>query len=71
MPAPVSRPSTLAQGSRVNAPKFRVRLEKPVLRHQEQTLGRPLADLGDDVGTNLLVWLLDAYDDALNGDDGV
>ena len=30
----------------------------------------PVGDLGDDVGTNLLAWLLDAYDDALAGDGG-
>ncbi|MHC2106436.1 hypothetical protein [Methylobacterium sp. CM6246] len=37
--------------------------------HSQKPLGRPIGDLGDDVGTNLLAWLLDAYDDAL-GEDG-
>lgn len=34
----------------------------------QKPLGRPIGDLGDDVGTNLLAWLLDAYDDALAED---
>ncbi|MCJ2054972.1 hypothetical protein MKL09_00145 [Methylobacterium sp. J-048] len=40
-------------------------------QYPEMPLGRPMFDLGDDVGTNLLAWLLDAYDDALaeDGDD--
>ena len=39
-------------------------------QHPQKPLGRPISDLGDDVGTNLLAWLLDAYDDALGEDDG-
>jgi hypothetical protein len=31
---------------------------------------KPIGDLDDDVGTNLLTWLLDAYDDALAEDSG-
>ena len=34
-------------------------------QYPQKPFGRPVGDLGDDVGTNLLVWLLDAYDDAL------
>lgn len=39
-------------------------------QHPQKPLGRPLCALGDDVGTDLLAWLLDAYDDALTEDDG-
>lgn len=31
---------------------------------------RPMGSLDDDVGTNLLAWLLDAYDDAFAEDSG-
>ena len=34
-------------------------------QHPQKPLGKPIVDLGDDVGTNLLAWLLDIYDDAL------
>ncbi|MCJ2092085.1 MULTISPECIES: hypothetical protein [unclassified Methylobacterium] len=37
----------------------------------QKLLSGPIGDLGDDVGTNLLAWLLDAYDDALADDSGV
>lgn len=40
-------------------------------QYPQKPLGRPLGDLGDDVGTNLLVWLLAVYDDALAEDGGV
>ena len=36
----------------------------------QKLLDRPIGDLDDDVGTNLLTWLLDAYDDALAEDSG-
>jgi hypothetical protein len=39
-------------------------------QHPQKPLGRPIGDLGDDVGTNLLTWLLDAYDEALTEDSG-
>lgn len=42
-----------------------VRLQGP-----QKPLGTAPGTLGDDVGTNLLAWLFDAYDDALPGDDG-
>ncbi len=35
--------------------------------YPRKPLGRPI-DAADDVGTNLLAWLLDAYDDALADD---
>lgn len=38
-------------------------------QHPQKPLGRPIGDLGCDGGTNLLAWLLDAYDNAL-ADDG-
>lgn len=38
------------------------------VQHPQKPLDRLIGDLGDDVGTNLLAWLLDAYDDALGGD---
>jgi hypothetical protein len=39
------------------------------VQHPRKPLGRPIGDLGDDVGANLLAWLLDTYDDALADDD--
>ena len=38
-------------------------------QNPQKPLGRPIGDLGDDVGTNLLAWLLDAYNDALADDE--
>lgn len=35
----------------------------------QNLLNRPLVHWGDNVGTNLLAWLLDTYDDALIEDD--
>ena len=37
-------------------------------QHPQKPLDRLIGDLGDDVGANLLAWLLDAYDDALAHD---
>ena len=39
-------------------------------QHPQKPLGRSIGDRGDDIGTNLLAWLLDAYDDALAEDNG-
>jgi hypothetical protein len=39
-------------------------------QYPQKPLGRPIGELGDDVGTNLLAWLFDAYDDALADDGG-
>ena len=39
-------------------------------QYPQKPLGRPIGNLDDDVGTNLLAWLLDAYDDALAEDEG-
>ncbi|MCJ2124483.1 hypothetical protein [Methylobacterium sp. J-077] len=33
-------------------------------QYPQKPLGKSIGDLGDDVGTNLPAWLLDAYDDA-------
>lgn len=38
-------------------------------QYPQKPLGTPLGGLGDDVGTNLLAWLLDTYDDTLTEDD--
>jgi hypothetical protein len=40
------------------------------VQHPQKPLGRPIGELGDDVGTNLLAWLFDAYDDTLADDGG-
>ncbi|MGU3328117.1 hypothetical protein ACLBXB_14360 [Methylobacterium mesophilicum] len=37
-------------------------------QYPQKPLGKSMGDLGDDVGTNLLAWLFDAYDDALTED---
>ncbi|QEE38964.1 MULTISPECIES: hypothetical protein [unclassified Methylobacterium] len=42
-----------------------VRLQNP-----KTLVGKPIDGFGDDVGTNLLAWLFDAFDDALGNDDG-
>jgi len=39
-------------------------------QYPQKPLGRPIGDLDDDVGANLLAWLFDAYDDALAEDGG-
>ncbi|MCJ2101783.1 hypothetical protein [Methylobacterium sp. E-046] len=39
-------------------------------QYTQKLLSRHPGGLGDDTGTNLLAWLLDAYDDALAEDDG-
>ncbi|TXM97797.1 hypothetical protein FV242_30580 [Methylobacterium sp. WL64] len=39
-------------------------------QNPQKPQGGPIGDLGDDVGTNLLAWLFDAYDDALAKDGG-
>lgn len=39
-------------------------------QHPQKPLGKPIGNLGDDVGANLLAWLLDVYDDALAEDGG-
>ena len=38
-------------------------------QYTQKLLGRPICDLDNDLSTNLLAWLLDAYDDALAEDD--
>ena len=38
-------------------------------QYTQKLLARPIGGRGDDIGTNLLAWLLDAYDDALAEDD--
>ncbi|MGU3284441.1 hypothetical protein [Methylobacterium mesophilicum] len=37
-------------------------------QYPQKPLGKSMGDLGDDVGTNLLAWLFDAYDDVLTED---
>lgn len=37
-------------------------------QYPQKPPGKSMGDLGDDVGTNLLAWLFDAYDDALTED---
>ncbi|WP_267361619.1 MULTISPECIES: hypothetical protein [unclassified Methylobacterium] len=39
-------------------------------QHPQKPLGKLIVDLGDDVSTNLLAWLLDIHDDALAEDGG-
>ena len=39
------------------------------LQYPQKPPGTASGNFGDDVGTNLLAWLLDAYDDAFAGDD--
>ncbi|MCJ2058901.1 hypothetical protein MKL09_20425 [Methylobacterium sp. J-048] len=45
-------------------------LAKVRSQYPQKPLGRPIGDLDDDVGANLLAWLFDAYDDALAEDGG-
>jgi hypothetical protein len=37
-------------------------------QYPQKPLNKPIGELGDDVGTNLLAWLFDAYDDAMAED---
>ncbi|KNY21764.1 hypothetical protein [Methylobacterium sp. ARG-1] len=39
-------------------------------QYPQKPLSKPICELGDDVGTNLLAWLFDTNDDALTDDGG-